>query len=90
MTELVKSVDARAAAPRQEAEDADAFTEPIAGVVTAIAILLGLLVAFVVSRGIVRGVHERARRPRAAGRRRPGGPAAGARPGRARARWPWR
>jgi methyl-accepting chemotaxis protein len=56
MTELVKSVDARATAAKQEAEDADSFTQTIAGGVTALAVLLGLLVAFVVSRGIVRGI----------------------------------
>ena len=56
MTELVKSVDARAVSAKQQAEDADAFTQTIAGVVTALAVLLGLLVAFVVSRGIVRGI----------------------------------
>jgi methyl-accepting chemotaxis protein len=56
MTELVKSVDARATNSRQEAEAADSFTAVVAGVVTTIAVLLGLLVAFVVSRGIVRGI----------------------------------
>ena len=56
MTELVKSVDARATSAKQEAEDADAFTETLAVVVTALAILLGLIVAFVVSRRIVRGI----------------------------------
>jgi hypothetical protein len=35
MTELVKSVDARATAAKQEAEDADSFTQTIAGGVTA-------------------------------------------------------
>ena len=56
MTELVKSVDARATSAKQQADDAEAFTQTIAAVVTALAILLGLLVAFVVSRGIVRGI----------------------------------
>jgi methyl-accepting chemotaxis protein len=56
MTELVKSVDARATTARQEAQDADSFTELVAGVVTLIAVLLGLLVAFVVSRSIVSGI----------------------------------
>ena len=36
MTELVKSVDARAVSAQQQAEDADAFTQTIAGVVTAL------------------------------------------------------
>ena len=57
MTELVKSVDTRATTARQEAADADSFTEKVAGAVTLFAILLGLLVAWVVSRGIVRGIH---------------------------------
>jgi len=56
MTKLVKSVDARATNARTAAEDADSFTERIATTVTVIAVLLGLLVAFVVSRGIVRGI----------------------------------
>jgi methyl-accepting chemotaxis protein len=56
MTELVKSVDARATSAQQEAEAADSFTAVVAGVVTTIAVLLGLLVALVVSRGIVRGI----------------------------------
>jgi methyl-accepting chemotaxis protein len=54
MTELVKSVDARAVSAQQQAEDADAFTQTVAGIVTALAVLLGLLVDCVVSRGIVR------------------------------------
>ena len=56
MTQLVKSVDARATSARTAAADADSFTQRVAGVVTVIAVLLGLLVAFVVSRGIVRGI----------------------------------
>src|SRR3954468_17000069 len=56
MTELVKSVDARATSARAAAEDADAFTRDIAATVTTVAVLLGLLVAYVVSRGIVRGI----------------------------------
>jgi methyl-accepting chemotaxis protein len=56
MTELGKSVDARAVSARQQAEDADSFTGQITTVVTVISILLGLLVAFVVSRRIVRGI----------------------------------
>jgi methyl-accepting chemotaxis protein len=58
MTELEKSVDARADALREEARDADDFTGQIAGLVTAIAVVVGLLAAFAVSRGIVRGVKE--------------------------------
>ena len=84
MTELVKSVDARATSAKQQADDAEAFTETIAAVVTALAVLLGLLVAFVVSRGIVRGIQGRPQRARAARRGRPGGPAAGAWTGRGR------
>ncbi len=57
MTELGKSVDARALSARQQAEDADSLTGQMTAAVTVIAILLGLLVAFVVSRGIVRGIH---------------------------------
>src|SRR3954469_16557285 len=56
MTQLVKSVDARATSARTAAEDADTFTRDVAAVVTVIAVLLGLLVAFAVSRGIVRGI----------------------------------
>jgi methyl-accepting chemotaxis protein len=58
MTELVTSVDARAAALRQQAEDADATTALVAGIVTAVGVALGLGVALVVARGIVRGVKE--------------------------------
>jgi methyl-accepting chemotaxis protein len=56
MTKLEKSVDAHATSARAAAEDADSFTQRIAGIVTVIAVLLGLLVAFVVSRRIVRGI----------------------------------
>ncbi len=56
MTELVKSVDARATSARQEAAAADAFTEKVAAAVNVLAVLLGLLVAWVVSRGIVSGI----------------------------------
>jgi methyl-accepting chemotaxis protein len=56
MTQLVKSVDARATSARTAAEEADSFTQRVAAIVTVIAVLLGLLVAFVVSRGIVRGI----------------------------------
>src|SRR3954463_8101626 len=56
MTELVKSVNARATSARAAAEDADTFTRDIAAIVTVIAVLLGVLVAFVVSRGLVRGI----------------------------------
>src|SRR3954454_6383400 len=45
MTVLMKSVDARATSARAQAEDADSFTQRVAGVVTTIAVLLGLLVA---------------------------------------------
>ncbi|UOY00624.1 methyl-accepting chemotaxis protein [Blastococcus sp. PRF04-17] len=58
MTELVASVDGRAAQLRQEARDADSSTRDIAVLVTVLAALGGLLVAFMVSRGIVRGVRE--------------------------------
>jgi methyl-accepting chemotaxis protein len=58
MTGLVTSVDARAVEAQKAAEDAEAFTSLVAGIVTAIALVLGLLVAFVVSRGIVRGVRD--------------------------------
>jgi methyl-accepting chemotaxis protein len=58
MTELVTSVDARAASLREQAQEADDFTGLIAAVVTGIALVVGLLVALVVSRGIVRGVQE--------------------------------
>jgi len=57
MTALEKSVDARALSARQQAEDADSLTGQMTAAVTVIAILLGLVVAFVVSRGIVRGIH---------------------------------
>ena len=56
MTELVASVDARATSARQEAAAADSFTEKVAAAVTVLAVLLGLLVAWVVSRSIVRGI----------------------------------
>jgi methyl-accepting chemotaxis protein len=58
MTELVLSVDARAASLREEAQEADHFTGLVAGSVTAIALVVGLLAAFAVSRGFVRGVQE--------------------------------
>ncbi|TFV71308.1 methyl-accepting chemotaxis protein [Blastococcus sp. CT_GayMR19] len=58
MTELVTSVDARAASLRGQAQDADDTTALIAGLVTALSLALGLAVALVVSRGIVRGVKE--------------------------------
>ncbi|TFV67365.1 methyl-accepting chemotaxis protein [Blastococcus sp. CT_GayMR20] len=58
MTELEGSVDARAATLREEARDADAFTGRVAALVTGIAVVIGLLAAFAVSRGIVRGVRE--------------------------------
>src|SRR4051794_16086210 len=57
MTELVKSVDARATSAKQAADEADSFTEKVTTGVTVLAVLFGLLVAFVVSRGIVRGIH---------------------------------
>jgi methyl-accepting chemotaxis protein len=58
MTELVASVDAHVA--RTEAEVADAKTETmiLSVVVSLIAFLLGGALAFVVSRGIVRGVRQ--------------------------------
>jgi len=58
MTELETSVDARAENLREEARDADAFTGDVAALVTGIAVVVGLLAAFAVSRGIVRGVRE--------------------------------
>src|SRR3954454_23259499 len=58
MTELVKSVNARAAALSQEARDADSFTGLIAAIVTGVALVVGLLVALFVSRHIIRGIHE--------------------------------
>jgi methyl-accepting chemotaxis protein len=58
MTELVTSVDARAASLRDEARAADDFTGFIATLVAGIALVVGLLVALLVSRGIVRGLHE--------------------------------
>ncbi len=58
MTELVTSVDARAADLRARAKDADDTTALVAGLVTAFGLALGLVVALVVSRGIVRGVKE--------------------------------
>ena len=58
MTELVKSVDARAVTLHDQAEEADAMTGLIAGLVTALGLALGLTVALVVARGIVRGVKE--------------------------------
>src|SRR4029453_8030198 len=58
MTELVTSVDARAAELRAEAKDADRTTAVVASLVTAFGLALGLVVALVVSRGMVRGVRE--------------------------------
>ena len=58
MTELVASVDARAEEARAAAEDAESFTDLVAALVTAAGLVLGLLVAFLVSRGIVRGVRD--------------------------------
>ena len=58
MTELGTSVDARAAEALQAADDAESLTSLVAGIVAAVALVLGLLVAFVVSRGIVRGVRD--------------------------------
>ncbi len=56
MTDLVASVDARAASVRKEADSAASFTSVVTGTVAGIGVLVGLLVAFVVSQGIVRGV----------------------------------
>ena len=84
MTELVTSVDARAAALREQAKDADETTALVAGLVTALGLALGLVVALVVSRGIVRGVKEMQAGLAAGGRGRPLRPPAGAWPGRAR------
>jgi methyl-accepting chemotaxis protein len=58
MTELVTSVDARAVSLREQAHDADDLTGLVAILVTLGTIGVGLLVALIVSRGIVRGVHE--------------------------------
>jgi methyl-accepting chemotaxis protein len=58
MTELGKSVDGRASEAVAAAEDAETVTIVVSVLVAAFALVLGLLVAFVVSRGIVRGVRD--------------------------------
>ncbi|MGY1602055.1 methyl-accepting chemotaxis protein [Geodermatophilus sp. SYSU D00815] len=58
MTELVASVDARVVEARADAADAEETAGLIATVVTAVAVLLGLVVAFTVSRRIAAGVRE--------------------------------
>ena len=56
MTQLVKSVDARVATTRADAAHAKSVAEVVSLAVTAAAVVLGLLVAFFVSRRIASGV----------------------------------
>jgi methyl-accepting chemotaxis protein len=58
MVDLVDAVDARAADARATADDADALADRIAVISTVLAFVVGVVVAFFVSRGIVRGVRE--------------------------------
>jgi methyl-accepting chemotaxis protein len=58
MTELGESVDARAAQALDAADDAETLVSRVTAIVSGVALVLGLLVAFVVSRGIARGVRD--------------------------------